>query len=209
MVLLVDVLLKSAGELLHGVDQDLKPLPVHLKRLGKRCRLSLDQTFGSENHVVLDLPLVHVDLALGLVVLLYDGLGLFGHHYLRHEYLCHHLDRVFGLLLKPRPLQLLLVSSILPRPLDLVNLGVDLHGEPAVELLAQSLELHLVSRDGGAADQDHESAPQDPRPDVLLAERFLLLEYFPLKVCIYRVLLGCGLEPGASIIFALLIHTLE
>lgn len=85
------------------------------------------------------------------------------------------------------------MRGVLPCPLDLVDFGIDFHSKSVVELLTQRLELYLVSWDRRAAHQDHQSALQYPRPDLLFAEGFLLLEHLSLQIRVDCILLRRGL----------------
>ena len=70
MTLLVDSLIKCARELLHWVDQDLVSFAIHLKAFSEGIAFTLNHSLPSEDHVVEDFVVEHVNFASGLIILL-------------------------------------------------------------------------------------------------------------------------------------------
>lgn len=74
MALLINILVKGASKLLHGVNQDLLAFAIHLKALGEGVCLALDQSLARHNHKALDLVRVNIHLTRGLIVRLENTL---------------------------------------------------------------------------------------------------------------------------------------
>ena len=70
MTLFVNRLVKGTSELLHGVDENLVALAIHLEAFGERLALTFNHTLSCQDHVIEDLMMEHIDFTCRLIVLL-------------------------------------------------------------------------------------------------------------------------------------------